>query len=86
MLAFVDLYDYGEDEAYEISFAAYKLQLTEACPRHEAAAARHAPDLPLHAMRMTAGLDNGGQQWDSSSLHDHPRPPCTANPCNGSGR
>ena len=31
-MAFVDFYDYGEDEAYEISFAAYKLQYTEACP------------------------------------------------------
>ena len=30
-MAFVDFYDYGEDEAYEISFAQYKLQYTEAC-------------------------------------------------------
>ena len=28
-MAFVDFYDYGEDEAYEISFAQYKLQYTE---------------------------------------------------------
>ena len=29
VMAFVDFYDYGEDEAYEISFAQYKLQYTE---------------------------------------------------------
>ena len=56
VMAFVDFYDYGEDEAYEISFAQYKLEYTEAGPAF--ACNTHLAVLwtsfwPWHTMRFT---------------------------------